>query len=449
MPRVAIAQSPGTRLEQWPETLESTLSLVRAAAERSAEILVLPECVWPAYHLGSREAWASAVTAGMPPQDVLLEALTRAARTRGLTICCGYVAANGDRLYNRACLIDRRGELLGTYDKCFLWDFDRRWFTPGAEIRPFNTEFGPVGIMICADARLPEIPATLVCRGAKLILQPTAWVNAGSPDRPWNPQADFLIAARAAEFGVPIASASKWGCEHDTTFVGSSLICDARGRVLAQATQAETCVLTADVELARNPRVRITERERSALLSPEAPVRPPAVGRALLTLARCGTLEMELLPREQAQQSRAELAQTREPTSEPVRPVGLGRLQLGGPLVGVIRLGRAAVGSVSDQEASRFAPIRVLALAGVHLVAVWGNRVNDAVVRTRAAENRVLVAHARPEGLTVYSPTGRPVVPAGNPPESPVELDLDAAIDKHVAWRTDVLAGRTPEMYDF
>jgi predicted amidohydrolase len=55
----------------------------------------------------------------------------------------------------------------------------------------------------------------------------------GVASAPWNPQPDFLIAARAAELGVPIASASKWGQEQETTFVGSSLVCNADGQVVA------------------------------------------------------------------------------------------------------------------------------------------------------------------------------------------------------------------------
>jgi predicted amidohydrolase len=344
MPRIAVAQTPGVRLEQWRETLKLIFDLIRTAAERRADLVVLPECVWPAYHLGSRQALAAARASGMPTEVKLLEELTRAARSHSLAICAGYLSEQADRLLNRACFIDRHGELLGTHDKCFLWDFDRRWFAPGTGIRPIETEFGPVGIMICADARLPEIPATLAARGARLILQPTAWVNAGSPGHLWNPQADFLIAARAAEFGLPVASASKWGREGDTTFVGSSLICDAEGRILSQAPQAETCVLTADVEPGSNPRVRITDSEREALLSAVPPVRPGAAGRATLSLTRAGALLIGHVPQE-----------TASPTSYPQaddtaaqRPLAApgSTLQLRGPVPGVIHSGPAVIGSV-------------------------------------------------------------------------------------------------------
>jgi len=48
MPRIAVAQTPGARLDQWPETLELLAELVRRAAAQRAALLVLPECAWPA-----------------------------------------------------------------------------------------------------------------------------------------------------------------------------------------------------------------------------------------------------------------------------------------------------------------------------------------------------------------------------------------------------------------
>ena len=109
---------------------------------------------------------------------------------------------------------------------------------------------------------LPEVPATLAARGARLLLQPTAWVNVGTPDRLWNPQPDYLIAERAREFGIPVASCSKWGVEGATTFVGSSLICDAGGNVLAQCGTKETNVVVADVTPMEPQRPQATPQER-------------------------------------------------------------------------------------------------------------------------------------------------------------------------------------------
>ena len=162
--RIAVAQTPGTQLEQWLETLTLIENLIGRAADLRADLVVLPECVWPAYCLGSRQAWFDARQTGLPHSDHFVERLTQLARDKRIAVCAGYVEQTGERLANAACLIDAAGNLAGAYRKCFLWDFDHDCFEPGQEIRPVDTALGPVGLMICADARLPEIPATLAAR---------------------------------------------------------------------------------------------------------------------------------------------------------------------------------------------------------------------------------------------------------------------------------------------
>ena len=121
---IALAQLPGTRLDQWAETLESIGETIRAAAQRGAQLVVLPECVWPTYCIGSKENYFTARSAGMPGHAAFLERLSGWAGQFQIMICAGYVEDMDDRLANTACLINSSGELLGTYRKCFLWDFD-------------------------------------------------------------------------------------------------------------------------------------------------------------------------------------------------------------------------------------------------------------------------------------------------------------------------------------
>jgi len=246
--RIAVLQMPGADLTEWRGTLALLDGLLAQARAAGATLALLPECVWPAYALGSRAMYAAARAAGLPAPQELQAHLAGRARELGLYVCAGYVEEHGDALYNAASLFDPQGRILLTHRKCFLWDFDHDYFTPGNELQVADTPLGRVGILICADARLPEIPATLVARGAQLLLQPTAWVNAGTPAMPWNPQPEFVIPSRAAEWGVVLASTSKWGTEGDTTFVGSSLICDASGRTLASCGTRETGIALADVE---------------------------------------------------------------------------------------------------------------------------------------------------------------------------------------------------------
>jgi len=455
--RIAVAQTPGSDLRQWRRTLALVEELICSAAAGGAELVVLPECAFPAYYLGSMISYFAARQQGLPGSEAFLERISVLARDKRIAVCAGYVEEQGRKLFNSACLIDQDGQLLGTHRKVFLWDFDHDWFAPGEQVTPIKTPFGLVGIMICADARLPEIPATLVARGARLLLQPTAWVNVGGPERLWNPQPEFLIAERARELGVPIASASRWGSEGAAVFVGSSLICDRLGQVLVAAPSEGTHVIFADVEIRETSNLKVTPAERATLgLTWKQDIMAETPGPARLLPLPADATE-EQVAAYAAQQSfigQSVLAFApvgHDATGGPPSPVGADWLVLRGATDGVLHLADVGIGAIAAEDASRFAPCRCLALLGVHIVLVFGAEASTASLRARACENRIFVLAVGPDAWQLIDPAGCPVL-GGSWPTSlaTAELamvDLNPASDKRAAPRTNVLADRHPQQY--
>jgi predicted amidohydrolase len=454
---IAAAQTPGTRLDDWRQTRELVAEMVARAADQHADVVLLPECVWPAYFLGSIDEYFLARQAGMPGDDTFVEQLRQLGRAHHIAICAGHVAEHGRRLSNAVTLIDSTGEILGTRRKCFLWDFDNTLFEPGSEIAPVDTPWGLIGLMICADARLPEIPATLAARGARLILQPTAWVNVGTPEKLWNPQPALLIPERAREFGVPVASASKWDVEGSTTFVGSSLICDASGDVLAQCGTSESDLIVAEVSPRTPRRPRLTPDQRTRLLSSE-PATPVSAQVPLLSVAAVES-------HSDVDATLGALASTdASPTllvvDDPGAGVqhGNGWLLLSGPTTSTQQLAGVQIAGVRDRDADGFAPIRAPALAGVHLVVVFGEDVSENTLRSRAAENRIFLVRVTRSEISAYDPRGgegrRIGIRGRTSPKAMVEssvltLDVAQAADREFAPRTNPFTGRRPECYEF
>ncbi len=421
MPRVAVIQTRGTRLDEWPATLERVEGLLREAAARGAELIVLPECVWPAYWLGGRQAYFDARRAGMPGQDAFLDRVASIARAARAVICAGYVEQVEDKLFNSACLLGPDGDRLGVYRKSFLWDYDREWFEAGRRIAPIDTPLGPVGVMICSDNRMPEIPATLAARGARIIVQPTAWVNGGTADAWWNPQPDFLVAARAIEFGVPVASASKCGTEGRTRFVGSSMICDDMGCTVAQLDMRDEGVAVADVELGTPIRREVTEEQRRWLSGEERYVPPSA----------------EVPDFEVSRDMEGRLIKMRAP--------GAGRPT--GRFGDMMSFGGVQCGWLDGEAIAGYAPARVYALRGVHVVTVaCGERCpSTPLLQARAAENRIFIITTGSR-TDVFGPTGR-ILPRDSA-DAPLTLRTRDAAQKLLAAGTDTLAGREPALYE-
>lgn len=66
---------------------------------------------------------------------------------------------------------------MGRYEKRNLWHPERGVMQPGREPHDvFDTEFGPVGLLVCWDLAFPEAMRELVAKGAKLIIAPAWWL---------------------------------------------------------------------------------------------------------------------------------------------------------------------------------------------------------------------------------------------------------------------------------
>jgi len=215
----------------------------RAAFDR--DLLVLPEGTFPGYVLGD-----DGIDERLAVE--VIESLAQVARHTSCVIVAGVAVRRGEALYNGAVVIDRNGSVAGSAEKIFLWHFDCQWFAPGATIAPVPTSIGRLGVLICADGRMPGIARALVDRGAELLVMPTAWVTSGrDPHHRENLQADLLGRVRAFENGVPFIAANKCGVERGmVAYCGKSQIVDASGEVVAVASQEHEEVVSAQISLA-------------------------------------------------------------------------------------------------------------------------------------------------------------------------------------------------------
>jgi len=223
--------------------LERALDAARRAASQ-ADLVVLPEATFPAYVLGKAPLGAHEA------QDAI-ERLRVIASETSTVIVAGAALLRDGRARNAAVVIDADGSLAGHADKLFLWHFDRRWFEDGQRLAPIPTRIGLLGVLICADGRLPTISRALVDRGAEALVMPTAWVTSGrDPQALENVQADLLARVRAYENHVPFIAANKCGSELNmVAYCGKSQIVDDSGEIVALAGEREPEILTAAIML--------------------------------------------------------------------------------------------------------------------------------------------------------------------------------------------------------
>jgi N-carbamoylputrescine amidase len=252
--RVACVQME-PRVGQKDANVASTLAKITEAADRGAQLIVLPELCNSGYMFETREeALALAEDAATGPT---VRAWGELAAARRLHIVGGVNERDGGTLYNTSVVIGPNG-LLGKFRKMHLWNLENVVFTKGNLGFPvFDTPFGRLATVICYDGWFPESYRLCVLQGADLVCVPTNWVP--MPDQPLDQpaMANLLVMAAAHANAVFIAAADRIGVERGQAFEGQSLIVAPTGWPIAgpaSRDREETLVATLDLGQARRSR---------------------------------------------------------------------------------------------------------------------------------------------------------------------------------------------------
>lgn len=150
------------------------MDILLEIAPHKPDVVVTPECYLDGYV--STEPWVTgeniADYAIDPKASTYAEQASRWAAAAGSWLVYGCTRRASNGAYNSALIYDRAGYLAGVYDKTHCQTHDRKYL-PGQGLPVFDSDFGPFGVMICADRRWPETVRTLALKGARIIYNPT------------------------------------------------------------------------------------------------------------------------------------------------------------------------------------------------------------------------------------------------------------------------------------
>ncbi|KQT57688.1 amidohydrolase [Methylobacterium sp. Leaf456] len=232
---------------------EAAVRAVREAASAGAAYVQTPETT----SLIERDRDALFAHVGPQDSDATLAALRAVARETGIILQIGSLAIReGDKIANRAFLIDAEGAIRASYDKLHLYDVDlpngESWresatYSGGACAVVAETPLAAFGLTICYDLRFPALYRALAEAGATVLTAPACFTRQ-TGEAHWH----ILQRARAIETGSFMISAAQGGRHEDgrETF-GHSLIVDPWGRILAEAEGDAPGIVLAEIDLAR------------------------------------------------------------------------------------------------------------------------------------------------------------------------------------------------------
>jgi predicted amidohydrolase len=235
------------------------------AAAPAADLVVFPELTLTGYQL-ARVGDDVSLAIGDPE-------ITGLAAQADAAFVVGFAEAGAVHTYNSAAYLEggavrhvHRKLYLPTYD---IWE-ERKHFTPGAEMRAFDTRFGRMAILLCADAWQPALAVLAVQDGARVLIVPAnSAPRLADIEETWRDITRFY--ARVLQCYVIFVN--KVGEEPGLRFWGGSHIYAPGGELVAEAPRDEPALLCADLDLDAVRRVRrempLVKEARLAVLSRE------------------------------------------------------------------------------------------------------------------------------------------------------------------------------------
>jgi predicted amidohydrolase len=196
--RVALAQIPveDGNLDQNMRLAEEA---ARQAASQKADLLSLPEAAdwgW-LYQQARRDA--------LPIPGRYTDFLAGVAKRHQMWISAGCLERDGDKVYNSAVILDRMGHIVLKHRKIStLEELTKHLYDRGRaeDIKVIDTEFGRIGLTICADNFNLKNPQRVADLGAWLLIAPHGF--AAEPDKLEQNSKDYQrhIANVAAKTGL-------------------------------------------------------------------------------------------------------------------------------------------------------------------------------------------------------------------------------------------------------
>jgi predicted amidohydrolase len=260
------------------KNLNKALSMAVEAAEKGAELIVLPEVFstgfcyenfdriaesFPGPTLDSLLCFSETrdcilvgsliektVVGKDPAERATAEKIASEKSSPEIGLKGANVDVNSTLYYNMGFCLES-GKLVGTYRKTHPFKSENSYFSKGDSIEPISLKKHnlKIGFELCYELRFPEIARKLTLAGSDLLITTAAFPNPRSDH--WK----TLIKARAIENQTPHIACNRTGNAPDVSYFGGSMIIDAWGEVKADAGHKE-CVIVHDLDFDHKKEVR-------------------------------------------------------------------------------------------------------------------------------------------------------------------------------------------------
>ena len=153
MPQTIVAAIQMTCCTDPAQNIAHAEDLVRQAAAKGAQIVLLPELFERPYFCQERRY--DYYDYALPlHENPAVKRFSEVCRDLELVMPISFYEKDGTRLFNSVAMLDADGSILGVYRKTHIPDDhyyqEKFYFTPGnTGFKVFDTQYGRVGVGIC------------------------------------------------------------------------------------------------------------------------------------------------------------------------------------------------------------------------------------------------------------------------------------------------------------
>ncbi|MCR5128675.1 MAG: N-carbamoylputrescine amidase [Lachnospiraceae bacterium] len=251
MAKVTVAAVQMNCTTDVKENIAHAEKLVREAAEKGAQIILLPELFERQYFCQERRYEYYDFAKPTEENDAVVH-FQDVAKELQVVLPVSFYEKAGNTLFNSCAVIDADGALLGVYRKTHIPDDhyyqEKFYFTPGdTGFKVWNTRYARIGVGICWDQWFPETARALALNGAQVLFYPTAIGSEPILEGDSMPHWRRTMQGHSAANVIPVVAANRYGLESVSPckengrqesalrFFGSSFITDEFGEVAVQA----------------------------------------------------------------------------------------------------------------------------------------------------------------------------------------------------------------------
>jgi len=181
--------------------------------------------------------------------------LAQCAVVRNSYVCFNIAEREGEHFYNTTILLRPDGKIAGSHRKFRLSETDAQaGFTPGEKPTVIETSIGRIGILTGLEVLDKQCIHALVAQGAQLIISPSI-VTADSREEIHNEVVNWSkrLSKLATIARSHVLWANKCGLAAGKVAIGSSMIVDPHGKILARGKIDQDEIVRSTVTLTASP----------------------------------------------------------------------------------------------------------------------------------------------------------------------------------------------------